>query len=71
MYSYYAGDNERNDYKEINGGEEKKEVDDTRLHCAPSADFNHQIMKRKHTSQLDLEKAKREAMQLLKEGDAN
>ena len=71
MYSYYAGDNERNDYKEINGGEEKKEVDDTRLHRAPSADFNHQIMKRKHTSQLDLEKAKREAMQLLKEGDAN
>ena len=71
MYSYYAGDNERNDYKEINGGEEKKEVDDTRLYRAPSADFNHQIMKRKHTSQLDLEKAKREAMQLLKEGDAN
>ena len=26
MYSYYAGDNERNDYKEINGGEEKKKL---------------------------------------------
>ncbi len=31
----------------------------------------HQILKRKHTSQLELEKAKREAQELLKEGDVN
>ena len=69
MHSYYAGDNERNDYDKINGTNKKVNVEDTRLRHAPSTDFNHQVMKRKHTSQLELEKAKREAEQLLREGD--
>ena len=72
MYSYYAGDNERNDYDKMNGKkEQQKDVEETRLRHAPSTDYNHQIMKRKHTSQLELEKAKREAQELLKEGDVN
>ena len=70
MYSYYAGDNERNDYDKINGDKNKKDVEETKLRHAPSIDYNHQVMKRKHTSQLELEKAKHEAEQLLKEGDA-
>ena len=70
MYSYYAGDNERNDYDKINGDKNKKDVEETKLRHAPSIDYNHQVMKRKHTSQLELEKAKREAEQLLNEGDA-
>ena len=71
MYSYYAGDNERNDYDKINGDKNKKDVEETKLRHAPSIDYNHQVMKRKHTSQLELEKAKHEAEQLLKEGDAD
>ena len=42
---------------------------DIKLRHEPSVDFNHQIMKRKHSSQLDLEKAKKEARDLLKEGN--
>ena len=74
MNGYYAGDNERNDYQRIDKMKAKyidQENADIKLRHAPSVDFNHQIMKRKHTSQLDLEKAKKEARDLLKEGDAN
>ena len=71
MYGYYAGDNERNDYDKIEGTNETKEVEDIRLKKAPSVDFNHQVMKRKHTSQVDLEKAQREAQELLEAGDAD
>ena len=71
MYGYYAGDNERNDYEQMEEKNADMEVIDVELHRAPSVDFNHKIMKRKHTSQMDLEKAKREAEQLLREGDPN
>ena len=74
MYGYYAGDNERNDYDVIEEMDKKnihKEQNDIKLKRAPSVDFNHKLMKKKHTSQLDIEKAKREAEALLKEGDAN
>ena len=70
MYSYYAGDNERNDYDKMEETNVNLEVDDINLKRAPSVDFNHQIMKRKHTSQIDLERAKRQAKELLQEGDA-
>ena len=73
MYSYYAGDNEKNDLgnnvNETNAN--IVELEDINLKRAPSADFNHQIMKRRHTSQVDLEKAQREAQKLLEEGDAD
>lgn len=62
MNGYYAGDNERNDYQRIDKMKAKyidQENADIKLRHAPSVDFNHQIMKRKHTSQLDLEKAKK------------
>ena len=59
MYSYYAGDNERNDQVEQTNA--NPEVEDIQLKKAPAVDYNHQIMKRKHTSQVDLEKAQREA----------
>ena len=39
----------------------QKDAKENQLKKAPSADFNHQILKRKHISQLELEKAKREA----------
>ena len=71
MNPYYSGDNERNNYKDINEAAPNMEVEDVKLRKAPSVDFNHQIMKRKHTSQIDLEKAKREAEELLREGDAD
>ena len=71
MYGYYAGDNERNDYHKINEKNAESEAKDIRLHRAPSVDFNHQLSRKKHTSQFDLEKAKREAEELLKEGDPN
>ena len=58
MNPYYSGDNERNNYKDINEAAPNMEVEDVKLRKAPSVDFNHQIMKRKHTSQIDLEKAK-------------
>ena len=68
MYGYYAGDNERNDYEVI------EQIDNTnmdileqntRLARAPSVDFNHKMMKKKHTSQIDLDKVRREAKELL------
>ena len=71
MYAYYAGDNERNDYDKMDKNNVEANVKDIKLHRAPSVDFNHQLMKRKHTSQLDLEKAKREAEELLRQGDAD
>ena len=74
MYGYYAGDNERNDYdtiEQIDTTNVNLEIQDKRLHRAPSVDFNHKMLKKKHTSQMDLEKARREAEELLKEGDAN
>ena len=71
MYGYYAGDNERNDYDQMEETNANIEVEDIHLKRAPSVDFNHQIMKRKHTSQIDLEKAQREAQALLAEGDAD
>ena len=61
MYSYYAGDNERNDYDKMGKDPNQKDAKENQLKKAPSADFNHQILKRKHISQLELEKAKREA----------
>ena len=54
MNGYYAGDNERNDYQRIDKMKAKyidQENADIKLRHAPSVDFNHQIMKRKHTSQ--------------------
>ena len=74
MYGYYAGDNERNDYdtiEQMDTNNVNLEIQDKRLHRAPSVDYNHKMLKKKHTSQIDLEKAKREAEELLKEGDAN
>ena len=74
MYGYYAGDNERNDYdtiEKIDTSNVNLEMQDKRLHRAPSVDFNHKMLKKKHTSQMDLEKARREAEELLKEGDTN
>ena len=71
MYSYYAGDNERNDYNQMEETNANMEIEDVALKKAPSVDFNHQIMKRRHTSQIDLEKAQREAQELLAEGDAD
>ena len=71
MNPYYSGDNEKNNYKEVNEQAPYMEVEDIKLRKAPSVDFNHQIMKRKHTSQIDMEKAKREAEELLREGDAD
>ena len=73
MYGYYAGDNERNDYEVI------EQIDNTnidirekdkRLSRAPSADFNHKMLKKKHTSQIDLDKVRREAKELLEEKGA-
>ena len=71
MYGYYAGDNERNDYEQIEETNADMEVKDVNLRQAPSVDFNHKLMRKKHTSQMDLEKAKREAEELLRVGDAN
>ena len=71
MYSYYAGDNEKNNMGNIDETKANEEIEDINLKRAPSADFNHQVMKRRHTSQVDLEKAQREAQQLLSEGDAD
>ena len=59
--SYYEGDNERNDYDKMGKDPNQKDAKENQLKRAPSADFNHQILKRKHISQLELEKAKREA----------
>jgi len=59
--SYYEGDNERNDYDKMGKDPNQKDAKENQLKKAPSADFNHQILKRKHISQLELEKAKREA----------
>ena len=71
MYGYYAGDNEKNDYVGVEETNANMEVEDINLKRAPSVDFNHQVMKRRHTSQVDLEKAQREAQELLAEGDAD
>ena len=71
MNPYYAGDNERNDYEKVEETNANMEIEDTALKKAPSVDFNHQVMKRKHTSQIDLEKAQREAQELLAGGDAD
>ena len=71
MYGYYAGDNEKNDYVQVDETGVNMEVEDIKLKKAPSVDFNHQVMKRRHTSQVDLEKAQREAQELLAEGDAD
>ena len=71
MYGYYAGDNEKNDYVEVDETGVNMEVEDIKLKKAPSVDFNHQVMKRRHTSQVDLEKAQREAQELLAGGDAD
>ena len=59
--SYYEGDNERNDYDKMGKDPNQKDAKENQLKRAPSADFNHQILKKKHISQLELEKAKREA----------
>ena len=59
--SYYEGDNERNDYDKMGKDPNQKDAKENQLKKAPSADFNHLILKRKHISQLELEKAKREA----------
>ena len=59
--SYYERDNERNDYDKMGKDPNQKDAKENQLKRAPSADFNHQILKRKHISQLELEKAKREA----------
>ena len=71
MNPYYAGDNEINDYEKVEETNANMEIEDTALKKAPSVDFNHQVMKRKHTSQIDLEKAQREAQELLAGGDAD
>ena len=71
MNPYYAGDNERNNYEKVEETNANMEIEDTALKKAPSVDFNHQVMKRKHTSQIDLEKAQREAQELLAGGDAD
>ena len=71
MYGYYAGDNERNDYEKMEETNANMEVEEIRLKKAPSVDFNHQVLRRRRTSQIDLEKAQREAQQLLAEGNAD
>ena len=47
----------------------KDKKDNLRLEHSPSADYNHQIFKRKHTSLSELEKAKKAADQLLAKED--
>ena len=63
--------NEINEQKIIEGAKENlnMQTNDTNLKINPSSDFNYQLMKRKHTSQVDLEKAQLEAQKLLAEGD--
>ena len=65
------GDNEINEKKiiEETKGNLNLEMSDVNLKMNPSSDFNYQVMKRKHTSQVDLEKAQLEAQKLLSEGD--
>ena len=73
MIGYYSGDNERNDYDVIeqidNTNIEIKEQD-AKLVRAPTANFNHKMLKKKHTSQIDIDKVRREARELLKDGGA-
>lgn len=54
MYGYYSGDNERNDYDNIQQLDTENidmEVQEKRLSRAPTVDFNHKMLKKKHTSQ--------------------
>ena len=70
MYGYYSGDNERNDYDNIQQLDTENidmEVQEKRLSRAPTVDFNHKMLKKKHTSQIDIDKARREAKELLRE----
>ena len=69
MYGYYSGDNERNDYEKIQELDTEKidkDVKENRLARAPSVDFNHKMLKKKHTSQIDIDKVRREARELLR-----
>ena len=54
---YYSRDNERNSFHKIIDLTKQKDIEKTFLRHAPSNDFNHQIMKKKHPTQLDFEKA--------------
>ena len=50
MYGYYAGDNERNDYdtiEQMDTNNVNLEIQDKRLHRAPSVDYNHKMLKKK------------------------
>ena len=75
MYGYYAGDNERNDYDVIENIEDaeihKKSADKINLQHAPYVEYNHKLMKKKHTSIIEMEKAQKEAKELLDSGDVN
>ena len=71
MNPYYAGDNERNDCEKFEETNANIEVEDIQLKTAPAVDYNHQIMKRRHTTQIDIEKAQREAQELLASGNAD
>ena len=55
-------------------GEEKENMElrgDINLKTNPSSDYNYQVMTRKHSSQVDLEKVQLEAQRLLAEGELN
>ena len=49
--------NERNSFHKIIDRTKQKDIEKTFLRHAPSNDFNHQIMKKMHPTQLDFEKA--------------
>ena len=68
MYGYNTGNNERNDHevkKRIDTIHSKISRKSTRLSRAPTVDFNHQMLKKKQTLQVDLDKVKKEAKELL------
>ena len=67
----YYGSGEKNENNIINDAKDNlpMEISDANLKGNPLSDFNLQEMKRKHTSQVDLEKAQIEAQKLLAEGD--
>ena len=70
MIGYYSGDNERNDYdvvEQIDNTNMEIKEQDAKLVRAPTVDFNHKMLKRKHTSQIDIDKVRREARELLRE----
>ena len=59
MYGYNTGNNEGNDHevkKRIDTIHRKISRKSTRLSRAPTVDFNHQMLKKKHTLQVDLDK---------------